>query len=87
MDRQNFLNAFQFQQQTTVYEDIKAQRFLEGDAFVFDFNQLLIHKRQISKAQFTHHAFFVDAFDQSGPLFSMHFNGGTDGLPAQFIRF
>lgn len=87
MNRQDLLDALQFQQQAIFHENIKTQRLFERNPLVFDLHQLLIGESDILKTQLPHQAFFIDAFNQAGAFGAVDFNSRANCLAAQFIRF
>src|SRR6266498_5033691 len=68
MNRQDFLDRLQFEQQAILDQNVKAQRLLEDESLVFDFDDALIDRCHLTKAQFAQEALFINAFNKAWPL-------------------
>jgi hypothetical protein len=57
VDREDVLDALQFEQQAPINQHVGSQRFIEYKAFVFDLNDALVGRGDISQLQLVHQAF------------------------------
>ncbi len=87
MNRQNFLHGLKFQQQAFFNKNIQAQRFLKNHSFIFNLHVTLGNARNAPQIEFTHQALFINAFDQPRPFQAMDFDGRSDDLTTQSMRF
>jgi hypothetical protein len=85
VDRQYFLSALEFQQQTILHQNVETQSLVEHQPFVFDSHCSLINRCYLSKAQLVHQAPLVNAFQQARPYNPMNFNRGANDSVAQLI--
>jgi len=78
VDGENGLDRFDFDQDAVVNQQIEAERFLTGEALVFDDDLLLADGGKASKLKFPGQTPFVNGFHQSRPLVTMHLDGRAD---------
>ena len=75
MNRQDFVDRLQFEQQAILDQHVKAQRLLEDEPLVLNFDDALIDRSHLTQAQFAPEALFINAFDEAGPLETVNLNG------------
>jgi hypothetical protein len=80
VDRQDGLDGLEFNQETTLDQQIEPQRLLEHVVLVVDDDLLLLESGDASELEFTQEAPFVDALQQSRPHDPVHFDGGANDL-------
>src|SRR5262245_50485809 len=87
VDRQDFLDTFEFQQEATLSQNVEAQWLFKHETFVFDPDQALVDCGYLAQLQFAHLAPLVNALDQTRPFKPVNLNGGADRHAAQLISF
>src|ERR1043166_8612143 len=85
MNRQNFLNALELQQQTTLDQNVKAQRLIKYQTLILDSDDALINGGNLAQVQLAHQAAFIDAFDKARTLETVNLDSGADDLAAQLV--
>jgi hypothetical protein len=74
VDGENLLNGFELDEEGVGDQEVEAEGFLEGDAFVFDSDDLLAAGRDLTEFEFSLEALFVDALDETGTFDAMDFH-------------
>src|SRR5204862_215985 len=85
MNRQNFLNALELQQQTTLDQNVKAQRLIKYQTLILDSDDALTDGGNLAQVQLAHQAAFIDALDKTRTLETVNLYRGTDDLAAQLV--
>jgi hypothetical protein len=74
VDGKDLLRGFHFDENTTLNENVEAERLFAGEAFVLDLHALLADAVELAEFQFLQQAPLVDGLDKSRAFVTVDFD-------------
>lgn len=78
-------HGFQLQEQTIAHQDIESEGFIENQALVLDFYNLLPARRNGPQLKLSQKTPLINRFNQPGSFVPMNFNGRANYFAAEPI--
>jgi hypothetical protein len=85
VDREDFSDCFQFEDEAVVDDYVECELFLEDESFIFDCNVFLVVGWNLSQLEFSHETFFIDGLEEAGAFQAVDFDGGADDFAAESV--